>query len=95
MVTLYKDYQSKGLAIIGVSLDEDREAWTKAIRQMNMSWPQLSDLRGWNSSAAKLYQVKAIPQTIVVDSKGMILAKGLRGAQLRQLVEERLGASAQ
>ncbi|MBR1485266.1 MAG: AhpC/TSA family protein [Prevotella sp.] len=91
MVALYKDYRDKGLAILGVSLDEDKDAWTKAIKQMGMEWPQLSDLQGWQSSAAELFQVKAIPHTVIVDREGTIIEKGLRGEQLRQFVSGKLG----
>lgn len=90
MVDLYKEFQSKGLAIIGISLDEDKERWEQAVKAMNMQWPQLSDLRGWQSSAAQLFQIKAIPQTIIVDQQGVIVEKGLRGQQLKQFVAERL-----
>ena len=90
LVSLYDDYHAKGLNIIGVSLDENRDAWTAAVKQMGMTWTQLSDLKGWNSSAAQLFQVKAIPQTVVVDAQGTILGKGLRGTQLRQIVSQHL-----
>lgn len=90
MVNLYNEFQSKGLAIIGISLDDDKGRWEQAVKAMDMRWPQLSDLRGWQSSAAQLFQIKAIPHTIIVDQQGVILEKGLRGQQLKQFIDERL-----
>lgn len=90
MISLYEKYQPKGLAIIGISLDENQEAWTKAIKELGMRWPQLSDLKGWQSAAAELFQVRAIPHVVIVDQKGTILEKGLRGQQLEQFVGKQL-----
>ena len=90
MVSLYAQYHAKGLEIIGISLDEEREAWLKAIKDLNISWPQISDLKGWNSSAAVQFNVRAIPQIIILDEKGVILEKGLRGPQLEAFIGEQL-----
>ena len=90
MVKLYEAYHEQGLEIVGISLDEDKSAWQKAVKEMGMKWPQLSDLKGWQSAAAELFHVKAIPLTIVIDSNGTILAKGLRGEMLQQAVAEQL-----
>lgn len=90
LVKLYEAYKDKGLGIIGVSLDEDRTAWETAVARMNMSWPQLSDLQGWDNAAARTFEVNSIPYTIVVDSDCNIVAKGLRGDRLDRFVAERL-----
>jgi len=90
MVALYDTYHKKGLGIVGLSLDNDHNSWVRAIGELNMSWPQLSDLRGWESEAAQLFQVTAIPHMIVVDSDGNILAQGLRGEELHQHIVELL-----
>ena len=90
MVSLYAQYHAKGLEIIGISLDEEREAWLKSIKDLNISWPQISDLKGWNSSAAVQFNVRAIPQIIILDEKGVILEKGLRGPQLEAFIGEQL-----
>lgn len=90
VVELYKEFKDKGLGIVGVSLDNDANAWKKAIDQLKMTWPQMSDLRGWDNAAAQMLSITSIPHTIVVDSKGVILARGLRGEELRQFVAERL-----
>ena len=90
MKSLYKDFKDKGLGIIGVSLDEDKDAWVKAIEELGIQWPQMSDLQGWNSSAAQQFQVNAIPHLIIVDENGTILERGLRGEEVRDFVSKRL-----
>ena len=90
MVSLYQEYKDKGLGIIGISLDTDKESWTKGFADMQMTWTQVSDLQGWKSPVVELYQVNAIPFTVVVDQKGVILEKGLRGESLWTFIEESL-----
>ena len=90
IVKLYKDYQPKGLGIIGISLDEDADEWKKAIKSMGLTWPQVSDLKGWQSEPAKRFQVRAIPFTIVLDNNGKIIAKELRGVELENFIKKQL-----
>lgn len=82
VVRMYNKYKDKGFEIFGVSLDQSREKWLKAIADDKLTWPQVSDLKGWESAAAQLYQVDAIPQTVLLDKEGKIIAKGLRGEEL-------------
>lgn len=91
LVHLYNMYKDKGLGVIGVSLDEDRAQWEAAVDKMNMTWMQLSDLQGWNNAAAVMYGIQSIPFTIIVDSKSNVVDTGLRGEQLANLIEEKLG----
>lgn len=91
LVQIYNSYKDKGLGVIGVSLDEERDAWESAVRSMNMQWPQLSDLQGWDNAAAVKYGIHSIPFTIVIDSECKALANGLRGDRLEQFVERQLG----
>ena len=84
VVRAYEDFHSKGLEIIGVSLDSNKGDWVKAIGELNMSWPQMSDLKGWESAGAQLYHVHAIPTNVLVDQQGRIVAKDLRGEALLQ-----------
>lgn len=86
VVKMYNKYKDKGFEIFGVSLDQSREKWLKAIADDKLTWPQVSDLKGWQSTAAELYQVDAIPQTILLDKDGRIIAKGLRGEELEAKV---------
>lgn len=87
---LYAKYKSKGLEIVGVSFDQDKEAWKGAIKQMQLKWPQMSDLKGWQSQAGQLYGIRSIPATLLVNQKGEIVAFGLRGAELEAKVAELL-----
>ncbi|GHA59688.1 TlpA disulfide reductase family protein [Pontibacter akesuensis] len=81
MYNKYKD-MGKGFEIFGVSLDQSEDKWLAAIEKDQLKWPHVSDLKGWESSAAQLYNVTAIPQTILLDPEGRIIAKGLRGEDL-------------
>lgn len=73
MVELYKKYKDKGVEFFGVSLDEDKSQWVKAIKKDKLTWTNVSDLKGWNSSAANLYEVHAIPATFLIDRDGKII----------------------
>jgi len=90
MTSLYQAYADKGLGILGISLDENHDAWVNAIKELGMSWPQVSDLKGWNSAAAQQFNVRAIPHVIIVDQNGVILEKGLRGKELEDYISSRL-----
>ncbi len=89
-VKLYKEYKDKDFEILGVSFDENRDAWVKAIKQDHLLWTQVSDLKGWNSSAGKLYGVNSIPHTVLLDKNGIIIAKNLRSETLRKKISELL-----
>lgn len=91
VVRLYNQYKDKGFEVFGVSLDRTREDWLKAIEDDGLTWPQVSDLKYFNSAAAELYQIEAIPATYLLDPDGKIIAKDLRGpaleAKLAQLFD--------
>ena len=78
LVEVYKQFKDKGFEIVGVSLDNNQAAWEKGITDMNITWPQLSDLKYWQNEGAALYGVSSIPHTVLVDKDGTILAKNLR-----------------
>lgn len=84
----YEAYKGKGFGIIGVSLDNNKEAWVKAIADLGIEWPQISDLQGWNCVGAKLYGVNSIPATVLVAKDGTILAKNLRGDAIQEKLSE-------
>ena len=90
MVQLYEKYSPKGLGIVGVSLDQEKDAWLKAIEKLGMTWPQMSDLKGWENAAAQQFNINSIPHTIVVDQKGKILRRGLRGEELEAFISNQL-----
>ncbi len=88
---MYRKYNSLGFEVFGVSLDRTAEAWKKAIRDDELPWTQVSDLKYWKSDAAKLYGVSAIPFTILIDREGKIIGKKLRGEMLTQKLLEIFG----
>ncbi|MDR2816452.1 MAG: thioredoxin family protein, partial [Proteiniphilum sp.] len=73
---------SPELAIAGISLDMDKDGWKKAIKQDTLKWEQLNDFSGWNSTVVKQYGIDEIPYNILVDNKGKIIARGIRGEEL-------------
>jgi len=83
IVAAYKQYHDKGFNIVGISLDKKKENWIKGIQDDNLNWLQVSELTYWNSTIAKLYGVRAIPGNYLVDSKGIIVARNLRGEDLQ------------
>ncbi|PIQ21217.1 MAG: alkyl hydroperoxide reductase [Cytophagales bacterium CG18_big_fil_WC_8_21_14_2_50_42_9] len=86
VVRMYQKYKDKGFEIYGVSLDESKEKWVNAIAKDNLTWPHVSDLKGWNSAAAVKYNIQAIPQTLLLDKEGKIIAKNLRGKPLEEKI---------
>ncbi len=92
MVALYDEFHSKGLNVIGVSLDraEKKDEWIEAIATDKLAWPQVSNLMFWQDPIARKYNVKAIPATFILDEKGVIVAKNLKGEELRNKVAEML-----
>lgn len=90
VVRAYEDFKDKGLAIVGVSLDQDAKAWTDAVNKLGMKWIQVSDLKGWQSEAAHAYSVDAIPACVLIDSEGVIVARNLRGDELSVKIGELL-----
>lgn len=91
LVRLYKRMHSKGLEIIGVSLDRNKASWERAISDDGLNWNHVSNLKYWADPIAQLYQVRGIPAAFVLDQNGRIVAKNLRGAQLDAKIEELLG----
>ncbi|WP_396147057.1 redoxin domain-containing protein [Flavobacterium sp.] len=90
VVALYNEFHSKGLNIIGVSLDDDATKWKDAIAKDKLTWNHVSNLKGFEDPIATLYDVQQIPTTFVLDAKGNIVAKDLRGDELKAKVQELL-----
>lgn len=86
----YQAFNQKNFTIVGVSLDTNKDAWLGAVKKDALPWQQLSDLKGWKNEAGELYQVKAIPQNFLIDPKGRIIAKNLRGEALHERLAEML-----
>ena len=88
LVRLYKEMHPKGLEIVGVSLDRNRSSWLRAIDDDGLIWNHVSNLKFWQDPIAKLYNIRAIPASFIIDKKGRIIEKNLRGAQLAAKISE-------
>lgn len=91
VVRVYNEFNKKGFDVFGVSLDQTKEAWLKAIEDDKLTWTHVSDLKYWENEAAKLYAVSAIPANFLLDENGIIIGKNLRGEDLYNKVNELLG----
>lgn len=90
VVAMYNELHSKGLNIIGVSLDKDAAKWKEAIAKDKLTWNHVSNLKGWEEPIAAQYKVDAIPATFILDASGKIVARNLRGAELKAKIIELL-----
>ncbi|HNS18158.1 MAG TPA: TlpA disulfide reductase family protein [Bacteroidales bacterium] len=91
VVAMYRKYHESGFEVFGVSLDEKRDAWLKAIQDDSLTWTQVSDLKKWESKLAMSYAVRSIPFSVLVDREGRIIARELRGSALRSKLQEIFG----
>jgi len=88
LVKQYKTYKDKGFEIISVSLDNVKERWLEAIEKDQLDWLHVSDLKGWNNEVGRLYGVRAVPASFLVDAQGKIIGNGLRGEPLNKKLAE-------
>ena len=86
-----RQYHPKGCERAGISVDKDASEWQDASKSMGMEWPQLSDLKGWNSAGSSTYGIRSIPSSILVDGSGRIVDVDLRGQRLGQKLKEIYG----
>jgi peroxiredoxin len=88
VVRVYNKYKDRGFTVFGVSLDRKKEDWVQAIKEDGLTWTHVSDLKFWQSEAAKTYNITAIPFSLLLDPNGVIIGKNLRGAELeKKLIE--------
>ena len=90
VIAAYNAFKNKGFGIVGVSLDNKEEAWKDAIKSWGMTWPMMSDLKGWECAGAAIYGVRSIPATVLVDQEGTIIARNLRGEAIKEKLAELL-----
>lgn len=88
LVKAYKQYRDQNFEILGVSFDDDRTAWLKAIDDDELMWDQVSDLKGWKNQVGVQYGIRGIPASFLIDPEGKIVAKNLRGQELLDLLEK-------
>lgn len=90
VVAAYNKYYPKNFTVLGISLDQAKPAWLNAIQMDGLKWTHVSDLKGWGNEVAALFHVTSIPQNLLIDPKGKIIAKNLRGEALDQKLDELL-----
>jgi peroxiredoxin len=88
VVHAYNEFKGKNFAIVGVSLDKEKDAWQEAIRADRLDWTQISDLKFWESKAVKTFNFDGIPFNVLIDPQGKIIAQGLRGEDLENKLKE-------
>ena len=88
VLAAYNKYKDKNFTVLGVSLDEDRSAWLKAIKDDQLVWQHISDLKGWSSAAVSLYGFDGIPYNVLLDPEGKIIATSLREEALGEKLSE-------
>jgi len=88
IVAAYNKYKDKGFTIYGVSYDTKKDRWEKAIKDDNLNWNQVSDLKGWKNSTSDQYGIKAIPSNLLLNKDGTIIAKNLFGEKLTDKLSE-------
>ena len=88
VVAAYKNYHDKGFEIVGLSFDREKEPWVAAITEWEMPWIHLSDLKYWKSIASDVYNVNSIPDNLLIDPEGTVVARGLRGSDLEAKLAE-------
>jgi peroxiredoxin len=91
VVKAWQAYNKKGFDVLGVSFDSNREKWIKAVKDDNLTWTQVSDLKGWANEAGKLYGVNSIPANVLLDADQKIIGRNLRGEDLLKKLEELFG----
>lgn len=90
VVAAFEKYKSKNFTVLGVSLDKDKAAWIAAISEDKLFWPQVSDLKFWQSAVVPLYNIEGIPFNVLLDPNGTVIAQGLRGEDLHNKLKSLL-----
>jgi thiol-disulfide isomerase/thioredoxin len=88
VVRMYNKFKGKGFEVFSVSLDDNKDAWIKAINDDKLLWTHVSDLKKWNASVVPSYNIESIPYTVLLDKDGKIVAKNLRGEMLESKLAE-------
>jgi len=88
LVKMYSLYKDKGLAILGISLDDNKSLWIEAIKADGLTWENVSDLKGSKNNAALIYGINGIPDNFLIDKSGTIIARNLRGERLEKKLQE-------
>lgn len=84
VVNAFKKFENKNFTVVGISLDNNKKNWLDAIKMDGLTWTQLSDLKGWQNEVAAKFKITSIPQNILINPQGIIIAKNLRGEELME-----------
>ncbi|NQD71779.1 TlpA family protein disulfide reductase [Sphingobacterium shayense] len=90
LVKTYAEFSGENFEILGVSFDRKHEDWVKAIKTDKLTWKHVSDLQNWQNAAGTLYGVRSIPQNVLVDPEGIIVARNIHGEELDNKLRELL-----
>ena len=88
VVRVFHKFKNQGFTVFGVSLDRKKDDWMRAIEEDKLAWTHVSDLKYWQSDAAKTYNITGIPFSLLLDPNGVIIAKNLRGPALEKKLAE-------
>lgn len=88
LIKAFNRFNKDGFEILGVSLDNDKINWLKAIKEDGLPWQNVSDLKGFQNDAAMIYEVKSIPDNILIDPNGVIIGRRLHAKELAEKLEE-------
>lgn len=88
VVIAYNKFKDKNFTVLGVSFDSNKEKWLEAVQKDNLTWQHVSDLKGWGNEAGKIFGISSIPQNLLLDKEGKIIAKNLRGTALEEKLAE-------
>ena len=88
LLKIYEKYKTKGFQIVAISLDKDKEKWQSAIEKDGLSWSNFCDFEVWESKAALMYGVYAVPENFLIDKNGKIVARNIRGEKLNEKLAE-------
>jgi len=92
LIAVYQQYRNKGFEIVGISLDIEKESWKKMTDDLKITWPQFSNVKGWEEEAAAAYGVNSIPHAVLIDKGGIIIERGLSVDALKFKLEELFGS---
>jgi peroxiredoxin len=90
IVAAYQNFKNRNFTVFGVSLDKDKANWVQAIKDDQLTWPHVSDLKYWNSAVVPLYNIEGIPFNVLLDPEGKIIASNLRGRALSATLQKLL-----
>lgn len=90
LIHLYNTYNSKGLEMVSISLDNKRERWVEAVQKDKLTWTQVSSLKGWKDETAQLFSITTVPAIFILDANNNIVAKDLKGEALENFIKDYL-----